>query len=226
MKDMKKYLAEIFGTMLLVLFGVGSAVFAGKVIGLVGISMAFGISIVAAAYSIGHISGAHLNPAVSISMFLANRMKLKETCFYIVSQIVGALIGALLVFVIAISAIEGGYDVSTSGLGENSFTEETMLGAFIFETVATLVFTAVILGATCKKNENGSYAGLVIGFTLMAIHLIGIPLTGVSVNPARSIGSAVFAGVEAMSQLWLFIVAPILGGTISGLVYRLIDKKD
>ena len=226
MKDLKKYLAELFGTMILVLFGVGSAVFAGNEIGLVGISMAFGISIVAAAYSIGHISGAHLNPAVSLSMFFANRMKLKETCFYIVSQIIGGILGASIVFIIATTAIEGGYDVLVLGLGANGFAEGTMLGAFIFETVATLVFTAVILGATSKNNINSAYAGLVIGFTLTAIHLIGIPLTGVSVNPARSIGSAIFTGIDAIKQLWLFIVAPILGGILSGVTYRLMHKKD
>ena len=226
MKDLKKYLAEIFGTMILMLFGVGAAVFAGNAIGLVGISLAFGISIIAAAYSIGHISGAHLNPAVSISMFFANKMKLKETVCYVISQILGALLGALIVFVVATTAIQGGYNVSESGLGANSFTNETMVGAFIFETIATLVFTAVILGATSKNNKNGAYAGLVIGFTLTAIHLIGIPLTGVSVNPARSIGSAVFTGVDAIKQLWLFIAAPILGGIISGVTYRLSHKKE
>ena len=226
MKDLKKYLAEVFGTLLLVFLGVGSAVLAGSFIGNVGISMAFGISIFAAAYSIGHISGAHLNPAVSFSMFFAGKMKLKEACFYTIAQILGAILGALAIFAIATTSVEGGYDPTVSGLGTNGFIEGGLIGALVFEFIATLLFTSVILGATSKNNKNDMIAGLAIGFTLMGIHLVGIPLTGVSVNPARSIGPALFVGAEALKQLWVFIVAPLAGGIVSGIGYKLLHKED
>jgi len=225
MAEYKKYLSEVFGTFILVFFGTGAVVFAGGLIGSVGIAMAFGIAIIAAAYGIGQISGAHLNPAVTLSVLIAGRIKWKESIFYIISQIVGAIIGSLFVFIIAKTAIPGGYDVAAYGLGANGFAEGTLWGALIFETIATIIFTGVILGVTSKKNTNGAYAGLAIGFTLVAIHLIGIPLTGVSVNPARSIGPALFVGGTALKQLWVFIVAPLVGGAISGIVCKCLQDK-
>ena len=208
MKDLNKCLAEIFGTFMLVFFGVGSAVLAGEVTGNLGVSIAFGISIVAAAYSIGHISGAHLNPAVSLGVFVSGRMTVLEMVRYILSQLIGALLGIL--FIVSILKLGyPDYSIVESGIGQNAFKDGQMGMAIIFELIATFTFVLVILGATSKKNPNGAYAGLVIGFTLAAIHIVGIPLTGVSVNPARSIAPALVAGKTALTQLWVFIVAPL-----------------
>lgn len=220
---MNKYVAEAFGTFVLVFFGVGSAVLAGGDIGFTGISFAFGISVVAMAYSIGQISGAHLNPAVSMGALVAGRIDMKDFIGYCVSQTIGAIIAAGAIYVIATSKTAG-YDVAASGLGQNGWGADYiggfgMTGAFIFEVVATAVFLVVILGVTAETG-NSTMAGLVIGLTLVMIHLIGIPVTGTSVNPARSIGPALFAGPEALSQLWLFIVAPLLGGALGGFLHK------
>ncbi|WP_380052325.1 MIP family channel protein [Falsihalocynthiibacter sp. SS001] len=225
---MKKEIAEIFGTFVLVFFGVGAAVL-GIEIGHFGISMAFGVSIVAAAYGIGAISGAHLNPAVSLGMVAAGRMAGGECIRYIVAQIIGAILGALAVYLIATGKAD--YSVAANGLGENGYGagyngEYSLVAALIFEIVATFVFVTVILGSTENSAPVG-FAGLAIGLTLAGIHLVGINVTGVSVNPARSIGPALFVGGGALAQLWVFIVAPIIGGVIAGALYAAgINRSD
>ncbi len=217
----KKLIAEALGTMILVLFGVGSAVIAGPAIGFTGISLAFGLSIVAVAYSLGAISGAHLNPAVSLGMVAAGRMSFGDFIGYAVAQIIGAIIGAGLILIIASG--KGDYSIAVNGLGQNGFGagylgEYTMASALVFELVFTFVFVTVILGAT-SANAPAAMAGLAIGLTLTAIHLVGINVGGVSVNPARSIGPAVFVGGKALADLWLFIVAPLAGGALAGALY-------
>ena len=227
---MKSYIAEAIGTFVLVFSGVGSAVLAGGGIGvenpiaITGISFAFGISVVAMAYSIGQVSGAHLNPAVSMGALVAGRMSTKDFVGYAISQTIGAIVAAFLIFTMT-KATVGGYDIAASGLGQNGWGagyggEFLMISAFIFEVVATAVFLVVILGVT-DETGNSTMAGLVIGLTLVMIHLVGITITGTSVNPARSIGPAVFAGSTALSQLWLFIAAPLIGGAIGGLLHKM-----
>ena len=216
-----KLLAEVLGTFILVFFGCGSAVFMGEHIGMLGISLAFGLSIVAAAYSIGPVSGAHLNPAVSFGMVVSGRMQLDEGIRYAVAQVLGAILAALLILFIAVGA--PGYEVATNGLGQNGFGEGYLgeyglISAFLFEALATFLFVSVILGATRANGGAGAFAGLAIGLTLAAIHLVGINITGVSVNPARSIGPALFAGAGALADLWLFIVAPLVGAALAGLL--------
>lgn len=219
---MKKMIAESFGTFILVFFGCGSAVLMGEHIGMMGISLAFGLSIVAAAYSIGAISGAHLNPAVSLGMVTAGRMSPAEFLRYAIAQIIGAIVAALVIMLIATGKAD--YSVSGNGLGQNGYGagylgEYTLSAALIFEVVATFIFVTVILGAT-QNGAPAAMAGLAIGLTLAAIHLVGINVTGVSVNPARSIGPALFAGAKAMSDLWVFIVAPLAGGALAGFVFK------
>ena len=220
---MKKFIAEAIGTFVLVFFGVGSAVIAGADIGYTGISLAFGISVVAMAYSIGQISGAHLNPAVSMGAMVAGRITPADFIGYSIFQTIGAIVAAALIFFLVTNTV-GGYDIAAKGMGQNGWGagyggEYLLPAAFAFEVVATAVFLVVILGVT---SENGSavMAGLVIGLTLTMIHLVGIPLTGTSVNPARSVGPALFVGGTAMAQLWLFIVAPLVGGAIGGLLHK------
>jgi aquaporin Z len=220
----KKLVAEAIGTFILVFFGVGSAVLMGAQIGMHGIAIAFGLSIVAAAYGLGAISGAHLNPAVSWGMVAAGRMSPAEAAGYTVAQVAGALLGAAVILLIASG--KAGFDVATTpgGLGQNGWGtgylgEYSLTSALVFEVVATFLFVTVILGATAR-NAPGAMAGLAIGLTLAGIHLVGINVTGVSVNPARSIGPAVFVGGTALAQVWLFIVAPLAGGILAGLLYR------
>ena len=218
----KKSLAEIIGTFILVFFGVGSAVLMGGHIGLHGIAIAFGLSIVAAAYGLGAISGAHLNPAVSFGALVAGRMNAREFALYVGSQVIGAVLAAFVIWLIA-SGREG-FDVAVNGLGHNGWgvgygDGYSLTAAFVFETVATFLFVTVILGATGPGSAPG-FAGLAIGLTLAGIHLVGISVTGVSVNPARSFGPALFAGAHAMGQLWLFIVAPMLGAAIAGALHK------
>jgi aquaporin Z len=218
----KKLIAEALGTLILVLFGCGAAVLMGAQIGMLGISLAFGLAIVAAAYGLGAISGAHLNPAVSLGMVTAGRMGIGEFAGYAVAQIIGAIVGAFLLMMIATGKAD--YTVAVNGLGQNGFGpgylgEYSLMAALVFETVMTFLFVTVILGAT-EKGAPGAMAGLAIGLTLAAIHLVGINVTGVSVNPARSIGPALFVGGKAVEQLWVFIVAPLVGGALAGLVYN------
>lgn len=220
----KKLLAEALGTFILVLFGCGSAVLMGDKIGMLGIAIAFGLSIVAAAYSLGAISGAHLNPAVSLGFLLAGRLSVADFLGYSLAQVAGGLLGALVVLLIASGKAD--YVLAVNGLGQNGYGpgylgEYSLLAALVFETVATFVFVTVILGATAPKDGAGAFAGLAIGLTLTAIHLVGINVTGVSVNPARSIGPAVFVGGKALADLWVFIAAPLAGGALAGLVRTL-----
>lgn len=219
----KKLIAEVLGTLILVLFGCGAAVIAGPLIGFTGISLAFGLAIVAAAYGLGAISGAHLNPAVSLGMVAAGRMSVGDFVGYAVAQIIGATLGAGILYLIASGKAD--YTVAGNGLGQNGYGagylgEYSLSAALIFEAVMTFIFVTVILGATAS-GAPGAMAGLAIGLTLAAIHLVGINVTGVSVNPARSIGPALFVGGKAMADLWVFIVAPLAGGLVAGLVYAM-----
>jgi aquaporin Z len=228
-----KFSAEFLGTMVLVLMGCGSAVIAGANgttgVGLLGIAFAFGLSVVAMAYAIGHISGCHINPAISIGMVIAGRMKVGEAAYYILAQILGAVAGAAILLAIASGKSE--YDLATNGLGQDGYgalspQHYSLLSGFIAETVLTFIFLLVIFGSTSTKNIHGGFAGLAIGLSLVLIHIVGIPVTGVSVNPARSIGPALLVGGEAISQLWLFIAAPILGAALSAITWRVLLERN
>ena len=230
MKTSQKFFAEFIGTFILVLGGCGTAVFASSqsFVGILGVALAFGLTIVAAAYAIGHISGAHLNPAVSLGIWASGRMPGKDLVPYICAQISGAMVAASVIFVIVSN--KAGFDgvggFAANGYGALSPGGYNMLAALVAETVLTFVFLLVILGVT-DKNAPSRLAGLVIGLTLTLIHLISIPITNTSVNPARSISQAVFAGCEYMGQLWLFILAPIVGAVLAGIVYKCIcTQKD
>jgi len=226
---MKRYISELLGTMVLVLFGCGSAAIAGTVLGNLGIALAFGLSIVAMAYAIGDISGCHINPAVSIGMWIDGRMETKDLILYIVFQCIGAIIGIAILAVIINSAPDlGGY--MTTGLGQNGFGSASSVGlnavgAIIVEIILTFVFVFTVLGVT-KKAENVTVAGIVIGLTLAFVHIMGIPLTGTSVNPARSLAPALFMGGQALQQVWVFILAPIVGAVIAGLLYKGLTAED
>lgn len=226
---MKKYFAELIGTMVLVLFGCGSAAIAGKALGTLGIALAFGLSIVAMAYVIGDISGCHINPAVSIGMWIDGRMTLKDLIMYIIFQCVGAIVGiGLLAIIISCAPDLGGYAVT--GLGQNGYGPASsvgldVVGAIIVEIILTFVFVFTVLGVT-KKAENGAVAGIVIGLTLAFVHIMGIPLTGTSVNPARSLAPALFLGGQALNQVWVFILAPIVGAVIAGVLYKGFAPED
>ena len=223
---MKKYFAELVGTFFLVFFGVGTAVITGGVpglVGIVGIALAFGLGLIAAAYAIGPISGCHINPAVSIGVWAAGRLKTADLIGYWIGQFIGATLGALVIYLIA-SGVGGGYSLATSGLGQNGFGPGyqggySLTAAILYEFVATMLFVLVILGSTQKAAPSG-FAGLVIGLTLVAIHLLGIHITGTSVNPARSFGPAVFVGGQALQQLWVFLLIPTLGGLAGGLLFK------
>ena len=219
---MKKPLAECIGTFTLVLVGCGSAVIAGGDVGLTGISFAFGLALIGMADGIGPVAGCHINPAVSLGMVAAGRMTIAEAIPYMIAQVIGAIAAALVLTVIATGKAD--YSIAENGLGQNGWGagylgEYSMAAAFVFELIATFLFMVVILGAT-GSTAPAAIAGLAIGLTLVAIHLVGINVTGVSVNPARSLGPALFAGSAAMTQLWLFIVAPILGAVAAGLVFK------
>ena len=219
---MKTLIAELIGTFALVLFGCGSAVLAGGEVGQLGIAFAFGLAIVAMAYGIGPISGCHVNPAVSFGAFVAGRMTLNTMLQYWLAQFIGAILGAAVLYFIATG--KAGYDLATNGLGQNGWGpgylgEYSLMAALVFEVVATFLFLVVILGST-QKSAPGIVAGLAIGLTLAVIHSVGIQVTGVSVNPARSLGPAVFVGGTAISQLWLFFVAPLIGAALAGLIFR------
>lgn len=223
---MKKFFAELFGTFVLVFIGAGSAVIAGGDIGVLGISFAFGIAVMSMVYAIGPISGCHINPAITISMLAAGKINLKDSVSYIVAQVIGAILGAGALYLIASGKL--GFDVS-NGLGQNGFGpgylgEYSMQAAFIAEVVLTAIFLLVIFGATSDK-ANTKFAGVAIGFALTMIHLVGIQITGTSVNPARSIGPALFVGGTALSQLWLFIVAPIVGGLLGTFIWKFLIKE-
>lgn len=219
---MNKLTAEFIGTFTLVLFGCGAAVIAGPDIGLTGISFAFGLALIGMAYGVGAVSGCHINPAVSLGMVAAGRMALPEAVKYIVAQVAGAIGGAAVLYLIASGKAD--YDLATNGLGQNGFGagylgEYSLTAAFVFEAVATFLFMVVILGST-GTGAPAAMAGLAIGLALVVIHLVGINVTGVSVNPARSIGPALIVGGTALSQLWVFILAPVLGALAAGLIFN------
>lgn len=228
---MKKLIAEFIGTFWLVLGGCGSAILAGKFedvgIGLLGISCAFGLTVLTMAYAIGHISGCHLNPAVSVGLCVAGRFPAKSLVPYIVVQVMGAIVagGALLI----IASGKAGFDVSngfaSNGYGEHSLGKYSMLAGLVTEIVMTMMFLVIILGATDKRAPAG-FAPIAIGLGLTLIHLISIPVTQTSVNPARSTGVAVYVGGWAIAQLWLFWVAPIIGGVVGALVYGIFTPED
>ena len=221
---MNKVIAEIIGTGALVFFGCGSVILAAAgVFDQLAIALAFGLAIVAMAYGIGPVSGCHLNPAVSFGALVAGRMPFKEFVNYVIAQCFGALIGAGVLWIIASGAPD--FSIAQDGLGANGYGPTgspggyALASAFLFEVTATFLFLVVILGATQPGPAN-AHAGLAIGLTLAAIHIVGIQVTGVSVNPARSLGPAVIVGGEAIAQLWLFILAPLIGAGFAGLLFR------
>lgn len=225
---MKKNLAEFLGTFWLVLGGCGSAMLAAGFpevgIGLVGVSLAFGLTVLTIAYSLGHISGAHLNPAVTIGLWVGGRISAKEIAPYIISQVAGGIAAAAVLFVIVTGNGSEIGSFAANGYGEHSPGGYSMTAAIVTELVMTFMFLIIILGATHEKAPKG-FAGLAIGLALTLIHLISIPVTNTSVNPARSISQAVFVGDWALAQLWLFIVIPIAGAALAGLVFKYLQSK-
>jgi len=223
MKKMKKNVAEFIGTFWLVLGGCGSAMLAAGVpdlgIGFMGVSLAFGLTVLTIAYSLGHISGAHLNPAVTIGLFVGGRIKRKEILPYVVSQILGGIVAAGVLYVIVTGNGSSIGTFAANGYAEHSPGNYSMLAAIVTEFVMTFMFLLIILGATDEKAPKG-FAGIAIGLALTLIHLISIPVTNTSVNPARSISQALFVGDWALAQLWLFILVPIAGAAFAGLVYK------
>ena len=220
---MKKNLSEFIGTFWLVLGGCGSALLAagypGVGIGFVGVSLAFGLTVLTIAYSFGHISGAHLNPAVTIGLWFGGRITSKEILPYIVSQIAGGIVAAAVLYIIVTGNGSSIGTFASNGYGEQSPGHYSMTAAFVTEFVMTFMFLLIILGSTDERAPKG-FAGLAIGLALTLIHLVSIPVTNTSVNPARSISQALFADGQAISQLWLFIVAPIAGAALAGMVYK------
>ena len=222
---MNKYFAELVGTFVLVFGGVGSAVLAGSHIGFAGISAAFGLSLLAMVYTIGPISGCHVNPAVTLGVFLVKKINAKDAAFYMLAQIIGAIIASGVILLIANGA-PGGYSAPVGGLGADGFglhspDHYTMMAGFITEAVLTMFLVLTVLGVTDISAPVG-FAGLAIGLVLTLIHLVGIPITNTSVNPARSIGPALFVGGWALQQLWLFIVAPFVGSILAAILYAAI----
>jgi aquaporin Z len=219
---MKKYVAELIGTFVLVFGGVGSAVLAGDKIGYLGVSLAFGLTLLTMAYAIGPVSGCHINPAVTVGLLVTRKVASRDAAGYIAAQVTGGILASVLLLVIANGAT-GGYDPAVSGFGANGYGAHSpghynLVSAFLTETILTFFLMFTVLGATDVKAPVG-FAGIPIGLVLTLIHLVGIPVTNTSVNPARSIGPAIFVGGWAVSQLWLFIVAPILGALIAAGVY-------
>ncbi|MDR2203238.1 MAG: aquaporin Z [Nitrososphaerota archaeon] len=224
--DFKKYVAELIGTFILVFAACGSAIFAGNAIGNLGVSFAFGLAVLAMAYTIGSISGCHINPAVSISMLAAGKISVKDTAFYVIFQCIGATIGAGVLYLMVTDGLNS---VKLAALAQNGYGNAVVGGgyslivALIAEIVCTFLFILVIHGSLSKKAPKG-FAGISIGLALTLVHLILIPITNASVNPARSLGPALFVGGLALEQLWLFWVAPIIGGLLAAGVWRLIDS--
>ena len=222
---MKKYIAECIGTFVLTFLGCGAAVSLGcgtpegGIAAVVGTAIAFGLSVVAMAYTIGGISGCHINPAITLGCLVTGRISVKDSCGYIVGQVIGAIVaGALLAYLYA-----------GSGLGTNGIAgcDNNVVTALIVEGVLTALFVLVVLGATHKTNgATGGFAGLAIGLSLILIHLVGIHFTGTSVNPARSIGPALFAGGEALSNVWVFIVGPFVGAIVAAILWKLVEPAE
>jgi aquaporin Z len=226
---MKKYAAELIGTFVLVFGGVGSAVLAGAHIGFLGVSLAFGLTLLTMAYAIGPISGCHINPAVTLGILLAKKIDAKDAIGYVVAQIIGAILAAAIILFVA-QGTPDGYVASVSGLGANGYGahspgQYSLAACFVVEVILTSFLVLTVLGSTDIKAPVG-FAGIPIGLVLVLIHLVGIPITNTSVNPARSIGPAIFVGGWALQQLWLFIVAPLIGAALAAIVYGLIRTPD
>lgn len=225
---MKKYIAECIGTAVLTLFGCATAVFVGcgTPAGVVGTAIAFGLTVVAMAYAIGGISGCHINPAITLGVALSGRMSWKDACGYWIGQFIGGIIGAALLYWIICATGAPGAMGDPAGMGANGVANAGGIGgALLVEIIATFTFVFVVLGATDSKKGAGNFAGLAIGLTLTLVHLVCINLTGTSVNPARSLGPAIFAGGAALSDVWVFIVAPLIGGAIAALVWKLVGAE-
>jgi len=225
-KPAKKYAAEFLGTFVLVFMGCGSIVLAGSYVGAIGISFAFGLSVLAMVYAIGGISGCHINPAVTVSMLVVGKINSKNAVAYILAQCAGAIFGAGALYSIAIGRPD--YDLALNGLGQNGYdaaspAQFTLASAFVIEVLLTFIFLLVIHGSTSEKVPKG-FAGIPIGLSLVLIHIVGIPVTGTSVNPARSLGPAIIVGGTALSQLWLFWVAPLIGGFLAAVVWNAIKE--
>ena len=221
---MKKYIAEFIGTLVLVLFGTGVAVVSEG--NLVATALAFGLAIIAEAYVIGDISGCHVNPAVSLAMFLTKKMSPKDFGYYVIAQVLGALAGTAILFLILSGTTLGTVALGANGFGAYSNVEISLVGALITEIVLTCIFVYTILGVTSKEKYS-SVAGIVIGLTLTFVHLLGINLTGTSVNPARSLAPAIFLMGDAIKQVWVFIIGPLLGSALAAFIFIFlnIDKK-
>jgi aquaporin Z len=224
---MKKYAAELVGTFVLVFGGVGSAVLAGSHIGNAGVAFAFGLSLLAMAYAIGPVSGCHINPAVTLGILIARKIDIKDAVLYVIAQIIGAIIAAGTILFIA-KGLPFGYSAHMSGLGADGYglhspDHYSMAAGFVVEVVLTGFLVLTVLGSTDIKAPVG-FAGIPIGLVLVLIHLVGIPVTNTSVNPARSIGPALFVGGWAIQQLWLFIVAPLIGAILAAIVYAIIRQ--
>ncbi len=225
---MKKYVCEFIGTAVLVLFGCGSAAIAGDALGTLGIALAFGLSIVAMAYVIGNVSGCHINPAVSLAMLINKKISVKEFVFYVIAQVLGAIAGIAILYAIITCSSE--LDIELQGLGANGYDELSLVGislvgAMVTEIILTFVFVYTILGVTSDESKS-SVAGIVIGLTLAFVHIMGIPLTGTSVNPARSLAPALFLGGEALRQVWVFIVGPFIGSALAAFTYKYLNKTE
>lgn len=229
MDSFKKCIAEFIGTFTLVLVGCGTAMLVGcdavNGCGYILTAFAFGLVIVGMAYCVGNVSGCHINPAVSLACLISGRMGVADFIFYVISQILGAISGAACLKIIFSM---GQVKDMTGGLGSNGLAgvSESIPAGLIVEVLLTFIFVLVILGVTDSKYSHGSFGGVVIGFALVMVHILGIGLTGTSVNPARSIGPALFAGGDALKYLWVFIVGPLVGGALAALVYKLMAKKD
>jgi aquaporin Z len=226
---MKRYLAESVGTFVLVFGGCGSAVLAGEKIGFLGVSLAFGLSLLAMVYTIGPISGCHINPAVTVGLLLSKKLDARYALGYVVAQVLGAVVGAGVLLMIA-KGLPGGYDPAAAGLAANGYGEHSpghygLVAALLVEIVLTAFLVLTVLGAT-DSNAPVGFAGIPIGFVLVLIHLVGIPVTNTSVNPARSIGPALFVGGWALSQLWLFVIAPLIGAVLAAGLYRAIRGSE
>ncbi|MCX6773968.1 MAG: aquaporin Z [Candidatus Micrarchaeota archaeon] len=228
LNNLEKYAAELIGTFVLVLIGCGSAVIAGSYIGFLGIALAFGFAVLVMVYAIGNISGCHINPAITLAMLVAGKIKLDDAIGYVISQCIGAILASLVLFLILSG--NPGYSLAVNGLGQNGYGPDylggySIISAFITEVVMTMIFLLVIFGATSKGAPAG-FAGIAIGIALVIIHLVSIPITGTSVNPARSLGPALIAGGQALAQLPLFIIAPCIGGVLAALIWAFVlDRK-
>ncbi len=222
---MKKYVCEFIGTFILVLLGCGSAAIAGSTLGTLGIAFAFGLAIVAIAYSVGRVSGGHVNPAVSLAMLISKKIDVKDFCGYVVAQVLGAFAGSgILKLIIAWTNLENA-GLGANGYGELSAVGLTLAGAIVVEIIATFIFILAILGVT-HNEKFSSVAGLVIGLVLTLIHIVVIPLTGTSVNPARSLAPAVLVGGTALTQVWVFIVAPLVGAALAAICWNFVSKDE